>query len=48
MSFPSEEGHGHVGWHIWPICILELKIFGRHSIVFALEKDFVKFQMKLP
>ncbi len=43
ISFPSEGGHRHdVGWHIWPICILELKIFGCHSIVFALQKKIVK------
>ncbi len=36
-------GHGHdVGCHIWPIYILELKIFGCHFIFF---KGFVKFQM---
>ncbi len=46
MPSPSEGGHGHdVGWHIWPICILELKIFGSHSIVFSLQNFFVKFQM---
>ncbi len=46
MPFPSEGGHGHdVGWHIWLVWILELKIFGCHSIVFALQKGFVKLQM---
>jgi hypothetical protein len=48
MPSPSEGGHGHVGWHIWLVCILEFKIFGCHSIVFALQKGFVKFQMTLP
>jgi hypothetical protein len=44
MPFPSEGSHGHdVGWHIWPFCILELEIFGCHSIV---SKDFVKLQME--
>jgi len=43
MHSPNEGGHGHdVGCHIWPIYILEPKIFGCHSIVF---KDFVKLQM---
>ncbi len=42
MSSPSEGGHGHAGWHIWPICILEFKIFGHHFVVFALQKGFVK------
>jgi hypothetical protein len=42
MPFVSEGGHGHVGWHILVICILELKIFGCCSIVFALQKRFCK------
>jgi hypothetical protein len=42
MPFPSEGGPGHVGLHIWPNCVLELKIFGCHSIVFAFEKGVVK------
>jgi hypothetical protein len=46
MPFPNEGGHGHdVGWHIWPVCILQLKIFGRQFIIFGLQKHFVKFQM---
>ncbi len=49
MPFPSEGGHGHdVGWHIWPVCILELKMFERQSIVLGLQKGFVKFQMAHP
>jgi hypothetical protein len=42
MPFASEGGHGHVGWHILVICILDLKIFGCRSIIFALQKGFVK------
>jgi hypothetical protein len=48
IFFPSEGVHMHdVGWHIWPIWILELKIFECHSIVFALQKGFVNLQMAL-
>jgi hypothetical protein len=25
-------------WHMWLVCILELEIFGCHSIVFAFQK----------
>jgi hypothetical protein len=43
MPFPNEGGHGHdVGWHIWPVCILELKIFEHQSIIFGLQKRFCK------
>jgi hypothetical protein len=43
MPFPSEGSHGYdVGWHIWPVCILELEIVGCHSIVFALQRYVVK------
>jgi len=43
MHSPNERGHGHdVGCHIWPVCSLELEIFGCHSIVFALQKYVVK------
>jgi hypothetical protein len=42
MPFPSEGGHGHLGLHIQPICVLGLKIFGCHSIVFTFQKAFVK------
>jgi hypothetical protein len=43
MPFTSEGGHRHdVGWHICPVCILELKIFGLHSIVFAFQIIFSK------
>jgi hypothetical protein len=49
MPFPSEGGHEHdVSWHIWLVWILELKIFGHHSIVFAFPKGCVKLQMALP
>jgi len=31
MPSPNERGHGHdVGCHIWPIYILEIKIFECH------------------
>jgi hypothetical protein len=40
MPSRSEGGHGHVGWHIWLVCTLDLKIFGTHSIVFAHQTGF--------
>jgi hypothetical protein len=49
MPFPSVGGHKHdVGWHIWLIYILKLKIFGRQFISFSLKKGFVKSQMAHP
>jgi hypothetical protein len=47
--FQMKGGHGHdVGWHIWPIWILKLKIFRCHSMIFSLPKGFVKLQMAHP
>jgi len=43
MPFPNEGSHGHdVGWHIWQVCILQLEIFGSHSIILALQKYVVE------
>jgi hypothetical protein len=38
MCSASEGGHGDVSWQLSLVCILELKIFGRHSIVFPFQK----------
>ncbi len=48
IHFPSEGDHEDVGWHIWPICILELKIFGCHSIYLCTSKRFIKLQITFP
>jgi hypothetical protein len=43
MPFASEGSHERdVVWQIWPVCILELEIFGCHYIVFAFQKYVVK------
>jgi hypothetical protein len=48
MRSTSEGGHGDVCWQLSLVCILELKIFGHHSIIFPFQKGLEKIQITLP
>jgi hypothetical protein len=44
MRSPSEGGHGDVSWQLSHVCILEVKIFGHHSIIFPFQKGLERFK----